>query len=162
MHKAQIHATSFIAPGAIVLGDVTLSENVNIWYHATVRGDKASIQVGVGSNIQDNAVVHVETNHPVVIGEHVTIGHSAIIHGCEIGDNTLVGMGSIIMNGAKIGCNCIVGAGALVLQNTVVPDGSLILGNPAKVKREVTKEEVEASIRNAKAYVEEAAIARRG
>lgn len=146
----------FIAPGAIVLGDVTLGEDVGIWYHATVRGDRASIVIGSRSNVQDNAVVHVDANYPVTIGENVTIGHGAIIHGCEIGDNSLIGMGAIIMNGARIGKNCIVGAGALVTQNTVVPDNSLLLGNPAKIKREVTEQEIAASLRNAAVYVEEA------
>lgn len=146
----------YIAPGAIVLGDVTLGEDVGIWYHATVRGDRAPIVIGNRSNVQDNAVVHVDAKYPVTIGENVTIGHSAVIHGCEIGDNSLIGMGAIIMNGARIGKNCIVGAGALVTQNTMVPDNSLILGNPAKVKREVTQEEIAASLHNAQVYVEEA------
>ena len=146
----------FIAPGAIVLGDVTLGEEVGIWYHATIRGDRAPITIGSRSNIQDNSVVHVDAEHPVTIGDNVTIGHGAIIHGCEIGDNTLVGMGAIIMNGAKIGRNCIVAAGALVTQNTVVPDNSLIMGNPAKVKREVTEAEVAGNLKNAAFYVEEA------
>lgn len=146
----------FIAPGAIVLGDVTLGEDVGIWYHATVRGDRATIVIGKGSNVQDNAVVHVDAEHSVTIGENVTIGHSAIIHGCEIGDNSLIGMGAIIMNGARIGKNCIVAAGALVTQNTQIPDNSLVLGNPAKIKREVTADEIAGNLRNAKAYVEEA------
>ena len=145
-----------IAPGAIVLGDVTIGEDVGIWYHATVRGDKAPIVIGKGSNVQDNTVVHVDPTHPVTIGENVTIGHSAVIHGCEIGDNSLIGMGSIIMNGARIGKNCIVAAGALVTQNTQIPDNSLVLGNPAKIKREVTEEEIASSLRNAKSYAEEA------
>lgn len=147
---------TFIAPGAIVLGDVTLGEDVGIWYHATVRGDRAPIVIGERSNIQDNAVVHVDADHRVVIGKNVTIGHGAIIHGCEIGDNTLVGMGAIIMNGAGIGKNCIVGAGALVIQNAQIPDNSLVLGNPAKIKREVTEEEISSNLRNAECYVEEA------
>ena len=147
---------AFIAPGAIVLGDVALGEDVGIWYHATVRGDRAPIKIGNRSNVQDNAVVHVDANYPVNIGENVTIGHGAIIHGCEIGDNSLIGMGAIVMNGAQIGKNCIVGAGALVTQNTIVPDNSLLIGNPAKVKRDVTAEEIEASLRNAAIYVEEA------
>lgn len=146
----------YIAEGAVVRGNVSMGEDVNIWYHATVRGDKASILIGAGTNIQDNAVVHVDTNHPVVIGEGVTIGHSAVIHGCTIGNNCLVGMGAIIMNGARIGNHCMVGAGALVLQNTEVPDNSLILGNPAKVKRELTEAEIEGIRKNALAYVEEA------
>ena len=146
----------FIAPGAIVLGDVTLGEDVGIWYNATVRGDRAPIVIGKRSNVQDNAVVHVDAKYPVTIGENVTIGHGAIIHGCEIGDNSLIGMGAIVMNGARIGKNCIVGAGALVTQNTIVPDNSLLLGNPAKVKRKVTQEEIASSLRNADVYVEEA------
>lgn len=150
----------FIAPGAIVLGDVTLGEDVGIWYHATVRGDRAPIVIGDRSNIQDNAVVHVDADHGVKIGKNVTIGHSAVIHGCEIGDNSLIGMGAIIMNGARIGRNCIVGAGALVTQNTEVADNSLILGNPAKVKRAVTEEEIESSLRNAECYVEECRVMR--
>ena len=147
---------TFIAPGAIVLGDVTLGEDVGIWYHATVRGDRSSIVIGDRSNIQDNAVVHVDAEHAVVIGKNVTVGHGAIIHGCEIGDNTLIGMGAIIMNGARIGKNCIVGAGALVTQNARIPDNSLVLGNPAKIKRDVTEEEIALNLRNAESYVKEA------
>ena len=154
----KIAESTFIAPGAIVLGDVTIGEDVGIWYHATIRGDKSTITIGKGSNIQDNAVVHVDTNYSVTIGENVTVGHGAIIHGCSIGDNTLVGMGAIVMNGAVIGNNCIVAAGALVTGGTVVPDNSLILGNPAKIKRPVTEEE----IRNAKEYVQEAREAMQG
>ena len=154
--KSQEENGVFIAPGAIVLGDVTLGKDVGIWYHATVRGDRASIVIGNGSNVQDNAVVHVEPTHPVKIGNHVTIGHSAVIHGCEIGDNSLIGMGAIVMNGAKIGQNCIVAAGALVTQNAQIPDGSLVFGNPAKIKREVTQEEIAGNLHNAEVYVEEA------
>ena len=146
----------FIAPGAIVLGDVTLGEDVGVWYHATIRGDKAPIVIGKGSNVQDNAVVHVDADHPVTIGQNVTIGHSAVIHGCEIGDNSLIGMGAIVMNDAKIGKNCIVAAGALVTQNAQIPDNSLVLGNPAKIKRNVTEDEVAANLRNAESYIEEA------
>ena len=154
----MISEAAFIAPGAIVSGNVTIAEDVGVWYHAVVRGDREPIVVGKGSNIQDNCVVHVDAGYPVTIGENVTIGHGAIIHGCRIGDNSLVGMGAIIMNGAVIGNNCIVGAGALVTQGTVVPDNSLILGNPAKVKRAVTAAEVECSLQNARLYVQEAAL----
>lgn len=146
----------FIAPGAIVLGDVTADRDVGIWYHATVRGDRAPIVIGKGSNIQDNCVVHVDKEHPVEIGEHVTIGHGAIIHGSRIGDNSLIGMGAILLNGCVIGKNCIVGAGALVTQNTVIPDNSLVLGNPGRIKRSVTPEEIAANRRNADFYVQEA------
>lgn len=146
----------YIAEGAVVRGDVTLGEDTSVWFHATVRGDNAPIAIGGQTNIQDNAVVHVEMTHPTLIGTGVTIGHSAIVHGCTIGDNTLIGMGSIIMNGASIGKNCVIGAGALVTQNMVIPDGSLAFGNPAKVIREVTPEELEGNRKNALRYVAEA------
>ena len=149
---------AFIAPGAIVLGDITLGEDVNIWYHATVRGDRAPIVIGKGSNIQDNCVVHVDEGYPVTIGEHVTVGHGAILHGCTIGDNSLIGMGAILLNGAVIGKNCIVAAGTLVTQNMQVPDNSLVMGNPGKIKRAVTEEEVAGNIRNAAFYVQEAKV----
>lgn len=157
----EMSSTSYVAPGAVVLGDVTLGEEVGVWYNATIRGDRAPIKVGNRSNVQDNAVIHVSEKYPVTIGQNVTIGHGAIIHGCEIGDNSLIGMGAIIMNGARIGNNCIVGAGALVTQNTVAPDNSLLLGNPAKIRREVTREELEGNLYNAEVYVEEAKAAGR-
>ena len=152
----QIHDTAFIAPGAVVLGDVTIGENSGIWYNAVVRGDRDSIVIGKESNIQDNAVVHLGSEYPVEIGDHVTIGHGAIIHGCKIGDNTMIGMGAILMNGCKIGKNCIIGAGALVTQNVEIPDNSLVIGNPGKVKRAVTEEEIRWNLENARIYVEEA------
>ena len=151
-----IHESAFIAPGAIVLGDVTIEEDCGIWYHATVRGDRAPIRIGRASNIQDNCVVHVDAEHPVTIGANVTVGHGAILHGCTIEDNTLIGMGAILLNGCHIGRNCIIAAGALITQNTVIPDNSLVLGNPGKIKREVTKEEVTSILQNALHYVEEA------
>lgn len=154
--QPQIHETAFIAPGAVVIGNVTVGADVGIWYNATVRGDRESIVIGRGSNIQDNAVVHLDSHHPVIIGENVTVGHGAIVHGCTVGDNTLIGMGAIIMNDAQIGRNCIVGAGALVTQGTQVPDNSLILGNPAKIKRSVTEAEIAENLHNAGFYVEEA------
>ena len=152
----QIHDTAFIAPGAVVLGDVTIGENSGIWYNAVVRGDRDSIVIGKESNIQDNAVVHLGSGYPVEIGDHVTIGHGAIVHGCKIGDNTMIGMGAILMNGCKIGKNCIIGAGALVTQNVEIPDNSLVVGNPGKVKRAVTEEEIRWNLENAQLYVEEA------
>ena len=155
MKKPTIDASAFVAPGAAIYGDVTIGKDCSIWFHATVRGERAPICIGDGSNIQDNCVVHVDAGHDVVIGKNVTVGHGAIVHGCKIGDNTLVGMGAIILNGAVIGKSCIVGAGALVTQNTIVPDGSMVLGSPAKVKRSVTAEEVAASIINAGHYAEE-------
>ncbi len=152
----DIAKTAFIAPGAVVLGDVTVGENVGIWYHAVIRGDRGPIVIGQGSNVQDNCVIHVDREHFVQIGEHVTIGHGAIVHGAVIEDNSLIGMGAVLLNGSHIGKNCIVGAGALVTQNMVVPDNSLILGNPAQIKRQVTEEEIRSNLENAALYVQEA------
>lgn len=146
----------YIAEGAIVKGNVKLGKDVGVWYHATIRGDSNSITIGDETNIQDNVVVHTENTHPVTIGNGVTIGHSAVVHGCTIGDNSLIGMGAIILNGAVIGKDCIIGAGALVTQNTHILDGSLAFGNPAKVIRQVTEEEKAANRANALKYVKEA------
>lgn len=154
--KTELPKSVFVADGAVVIGDVRLGEDVNIWYNATLRADADPIIIGDGSNVQDNSVIHIDFGYPVKIGKNVTIGHGVILHGCEIGDNTLIGMGAILLNGCKIGKNCIVGAGALVTQGTEIPDGSLVLGSPAKIRRELTEEEIKANTRNAKWYVEEA------
>ncbi len=151
----QIDKNAFLAPDASVYGDVEIGPDCSIWFHATVRGEAAGIRIGRGSNVQDNAVVHVDEGYPVSIGENVTIGHGAIVHGCSVGDNTLIGMGSILLNGCCVGKNCIIGAGALVTQNTVIPDNSLVMGSPGRVKREVKEEEVENNLRNADHYVKE-------
>ena len=158
MIKPQIDSSAFVAKGAAVYGNVTIKKDANIWYNATIRSIDDSIIIGEGTNIQDNAVVHTAKGYVVNIGSFVTVGHGAIIHGCSIGDNTLIGMGAIILNGAEIGNNCIVGAGALVTKNTIIPDNSLVLGSPAKVIRQVTCEEIQASIDNAKLYIEERLI----
>lgn len=157
----SIHSSAFIAKGAVVMGNVILDTNVSIWYNATIRSSEDPIYIGKCSNIQDNAVLHVDKDYQVVIGEYVTIGHSAIIHGCQIGDNTLIGMGAIILNGAKIGKNCIIGAGALVTQDTVIPDNSLVIGCPGKVVRQVSEKDAQSNVHNALHYVEEAAIYKR-
>ncbi|MBR3607212.1 MAG: gamma carbonic anhydrase family protein [Lachnospiraceae bacterium] len=151
----KIHESAYIADGAVVLGEVSIGEDCSVWFNSTVRADRASIVMGKGSNIQDNAVVHVDEGFPVYIGDNVTIGHGAIVHGCEIQDNTLVGMGAIILNGAKIGKNCMIGAGALVTQNAQIPDNSLVVGCPGKVLRQVTEAEIASNLHNATEYVEE-------
>ena len=131
-----------MAPSADIIGDVSLAKDSSIWYQSVVRGDHDRIVIGEGSNIQDGCVLHADEGFPAIIGNYVTVGHAAIIHGCEIGDGALIGMGAIVLNGAKIGKNAIIGAGALVTQGTVIPDGMLALGSPAKVKRAVTEEEI--------------------
>ena len=143
-------ADVLICEGAMVSGDVTLSKGVSIWYNAVLRGDAGAITIGEGTNIQDCAVLHEETH----VGAGCTIGHGAIVHGCTVGDNTVVGMGAIVLNGAKIGRNCMVGAGAVVTGKTDAPDGSLLVGSPAKVVRPLTDEEVAGLRRNAGHYIE--------
>lgn len=143
-----------IAPGAHVLGDVHLGENVGIWYNAVVRGDTNSITIGDNSNVQDNTTIHTDSDYKVHVGKGVTIGHNAIVHGCTIGDNTVIGMGSIILSGAVIGDNCIIGAGSLVTGKMRIPDNSLAFGNPAKVVRAVTPEEIKSNQENAAHYVQ--------
>ena len=134
MKKPVIHPSAFVADNATVRGSVTLGANSSVFFGAVLRGDRAPITIGAGTNIQDNCVVHVDYDHPVTVGENVTVGHGAILHGCTVGDNTLIGMGAIVLNGAKVGSNCLIGAGALVPQNVEIPDGSLAFGSPAKIK----------------------------
>lgn len=153
--KMKVHESAYIADGAVVFGDVFIGEESSVWFHTTIRADRGEIRIGKGSNIQDNTVVHVDEGFPVHIGDYVTVGHGAVLHGCKIEDNTLVGMGAIILNGAKIGRNCIVGAGALVTQNMIVPDNSLVIGAPAKVMRQITGQEAESNLFNAKEYIKE-------
>ena len=155
LKKPKIAESAFIAPDAAVYGDVRIAEECSIWFHATVRAGEGSVSIGAHTNVQDNCVIHVDKGFDVNIGRNVTIGHGAIVHGCTVGDNSLIGMGAIVLNGAEIGKNCIVGAGALVTQGTVVPDGSLVLGSPAKVVRKVREEEIEANRINADHYVKE-------
>ena len=140
----------YMAENATVTGDVRLDENVNIWYGAVLRGDSGTITIGEGTNIQDNCVLHEK----VTLGKSCTVGHGAIVHGCTVGDNTTIGMGAIVLDGAVIGKNCIVAAGALVTGKVNAPDGSLVLGNPARVVKEVTPVQIEGNAKNAAHYVE--------
>jgi gamma-carbonic anhydrase len=140
-HRPQIPSSAFVAPSADVMGHVTLGENASIWYHAVLRGDIEPIIIGEGTNIQDAAVLHTADNLPCKIGNYCTVGHSAIVHACNIGDECLIGMGAIVLDGAEIAPQCLIGAAALVTQNMKIPEGSLVLGAPAKVVRALTKEE---------------------
>lgn len=156
MKKPTISPKAMLAQDAVVCGDVTIGADSSLWFHAVLRAESAAIRVGEGSNIQDNCVVHVDPGYDVDIGRHVTVGHGAILHGCSIGEGTLIGMGSTVLNGAKIGKNCLIGAGSLVTQNAVIPDGHLAFGRPAKVVRPLTQGEKEQNLRSAQDYVEEA------
>jgi carbonic anhydrase/acetyltransferase-like protein (isoleucine patch superfamily) len=142
----------WVAPGAFVIGKVSLAAGVGIWFGAVLRGDNEPIVVGRNTNIQEHTVIHTDPGFPVTIGEGCTIGHRAILHGCTIGDNSLIGMGATVLNGAVIGRNCLVGAGALVPEGRTVPDGSLVLGMPAKVVRELDDAAIERQRQSALNY----------
>jgi carbonic anhydrase/acetyltransferase-like protein (isoleucine patch superfamily) len=146
-----------VADDAQVIGDVVLEENVSIWFGVVVRGDTESIKIGKGSNIQDNSVIHADPGMPLTVGHNVTVGHQVMLHGCTIGDNTLIGIQAVVLNGARIGNNCLVGAGSLVLEGKEFPDGSMILGSPAKAVRQLSAEQIEGLKKTARHYVENAA-----
>ena len=150
--RLTLDPTAFIAPGAVVVGEVTLAAGASVWFNTVVRGDTAPISVGEGSNVQDNSVVHVDEGQPAVIGARTTVGHRAIVHGCVIGDGCLIGMGSIILSGARIEDGCLIGAGALVREKQVIPAGSIALGTPANVVGAVTAAHREAIAHGATHY----------
>ncbi len=149
----MIDKSVFIAPGAQVIGDVTIGKDCGVWYNAVIRGDSREIVIGERTNIQDLACLHGDKHFKLSVGDNVTIGHSAIVHGCTVGNNVLIGMGAIIMNGAQIGDNCIIGAGALVTENMIIPDGMMAYGSPAKVIRALSEEEKLGILENADIYV---------
>ena len=135
--RPTLHADTWVAPDANLIGLVVLEEGASVWFGTTIRADHEEIRVGRGSNVQENTVMHVDAGYPLTIGTHCTIGHKAMLHGCTIGDNSLIGMGATILNGAQIGTNCLIGAGALITENKVIPDGSLVMGAPGKVVRQL-------------------------
>ena len=155
----MIQTTGTIADSAnivkesVVIGDVTIGKESTVLFHAVLRGDDNRIVIGDGTNIQDNCTVHTGDNAPTLIGNHVTVGHNAVVHGCTIGDNTLIGMGAIVMDHAVIGKNCLIAAGSLVLENQNIPDGSMVMGRPAKVTRALTTEEIESLEQSAQHYI---------
>ena len=150
----KIDETAYIAEGARIVRDVVIGRGSSVWFNAVLRGDDNQIVIGERSNIQDNCVIHVGRDHPTVVGDYVSVGHMAILHGCTIGDHTTIGMGTIIMNGARIGDHCIIGAGSLVTMGTIIPDHSVAFGRPAKVVRLMTPEDIEANEVDARFYYE--------
>jgi len=150
----EISSDSWVAPNAIIIGKVKLEKNSSIWFNAVLRGDIEKIVIGENSNIQDGSVLHTDPGCPLTVGKGVTVGHMVMLHGCEISDDALIGIGSTILNKAKIGKNCIIGANTLVTENKVIPDNSLVLGSPGKVIRKVTDDEIKVICENAKHYVE--------
>jgi carbonic anhydrase/acetyltransferase-like protein (isoleucine patch superfamily) len=133
----NISKTSFIAANASVIGNVVLEDNASVWFNVVIRADNAQIKIGKNSNIQDGSILHVDDDFPITIAQNVTIGHKVMLHGCSIDEGSLIGMNAVVLNGAKIGKNCLVGANALVTENMIVPDGSLVLGSPAKVIKQL-------------------------
>ena len=154
--QPQIDASAWIADSAEVMGEVRIGPDASIWFGCVVRGDTARIDIGEGSNIQDLSVLHADRGVPLTVGRHATVGHKVMLHGCTIGDETMIGMGAIVLNGARIGKNCLVGAGSLVTEGKTFPDGSMILGAPAKVVRPLTPEEIEKLRLSARHYARSA------
>lgn len=146
----------FVADNAVVLGRVILETDTSVWFGATLRGDNEAITLGAGSNVQDGCVCHTDPGYPLTLGQGVTVGHQAMLHGCTIGDNSLVGMQAVVLNGATIGRNCLIGAGALIPEGRTIPDNSLVIGSPGRVKRELSAEEIQGLTRSAEHYVDNA------
>ena len=157
-HTPQIHPTARAAENASLIGKVYLAAGSSIWYGAVLRGDSDEIHIGENSNIQDNAVCHCDAGHPVQVGKNVTVGHGAILHGCTVGDGSLIGMGAILLDGCVIGEGCTVAAGALVTHNTVIPDGSVAMGAPAKVVRPIRPDEASSQLGSAAHYRERSEV----
>lgn len=152
----SIDKSVFVADGAKVIGNVEIGKNGSVWFNAVIRADSDNVKIGENSNVQDNAVIHTSEGFGVEIGDNVTIGHGAIVHGCTIGNNVMIGMGAIVLNGAKVGNNSIIGAGTLVTQGKIIPEGSLAFGNPMKIVRQLTDDEIKSITDNAISYVNEA------
>jgi carbonic anhydrase/acetyltransferase-like protein (isoleucine patch superfamily) len=154
--RVRAEGEYFIADTAVVIGHVLLRANASVWFNAVIRGDNELITIGENSNVQDGAVLHTDPGFPLTIGSGVTVGHKAMLHGCTIGDNSLVGINAVVLNGATIGRNCLIGANALVTEGKEIPDNSMVLGSPGKVVRELTPEQIEGLRRSAKHYVDNA------
>jgi carbonic anhydrase/acetyltransferase-like protein (isoleucine patch superfamily) len=151
-----VHESAWVADSAQVLGNVHLAEDSSVWFGVVIRGDTDTISVGRGTNIQDNSVLHADRGMPLTIGDNVTVGHQVMLHGCTIGEGSLIGIQAVVLNGAKIGKNCLVGAGSLVTEGKEFPDGSMILGSPAKAVRQLSPEQIEGLKMSAKHYVDNA------
>ncbi|MEC5213593.1 carbonic anhydrase/acetyltransferase-like protein (isoleucine patch superfamily) [Polaromonas sp. CG_9.5] len=151
-----IHDSAWVADSASVMGNVTLCEDSSVWFGVVIRGDTETITVGKGANIQDNSVLHADHGMPLVIGDNVTVGHQVMLHGCTIGDGSLIGIQAVVLNGAKIGKNCLVGAGALVTEGKEFPDGCMILGSPAKAVRQLSDAQIEGLKMSAQHYIDNA------
>jgi carbonic anhydrase/acetyltransferase-like protein (isoleucine patch superfamily) len=157
-----IDDTAWVADDVNLIGKVTLAAKSSVWFGSTLRGDNEMLTLGEGSNIQENSVLHTDMGYPLTIGKNCTIGHKVMLHGCTIGDNTLIGMGAMVMNGAVVGKNCLIGAGALITEGKIIPDGSLVMGAPGKIIRTLTDEAIEGLTRSALSYQKNAERYRKG
>ena len=152
-HPQNILKENWVAPSADLIGSVILSVNVSIWWQAVLRADNEPITIGARSNIQDGCVLHTDPGYPLAIGKNVSVGHMCMLHGCEIDDSSLIGIGSIVLNGAHIGRNCLIGANTLITEGKKIPDNSLVMGSPGKIIREISEEQTELIEKNAESYV---------
>jgi len=152
--KLTTRGDFFIAESASVIGKILLKENASIWFGAVLRGDNELITVGKNSNVQDLSILHTDPGFPLEVGDYCTIGHKAVLHGCKIGNNSLIGIDAIVLNGASVGNNCLIGAGALITEGKQIPDGSLVMGSPGRVVRELSESQIEGLTESAKRYVE--------
>ena len=157
-----LHATAWVAESAHVMGSVVLGQDTSVWFGVIIRGDNEPITVGRGTNIQENSVLHTDVGNPLVLGENVTIGHQVTLHGCTVGDGSLIGIGAVVLNGAVIGKSCLVGAGALVTEGKQFPDGCMIIGSPAKAVQQLSPEQIEGLQQSARTYISNAQRFKRG
>ncbi|MDR6216429.1 gamma carbonic anhydrase family protein [Paracidovorax wautersii] len=158
----RVAESAWVADSAEVMGNVVLGDNASIWFGAVLRGDNETLTIGAGTNVQDGSVLHSDHGQPLTLGERVTVGHKVVLHGCTVGDESLIGIGAVVLNGARIGKNCLVGAGALVTEGKEFPDGSMILGSPAKAVRQLTPEQMEGLRKSAQTYIDNARRFRAG
>ena len=158
----RVAETAWVADSAEVMGNVVLGDNASIWFGAVLRGDNETLTIGAGTNVQDVSVLHSDHGQPLTLGERVTVGHKVVLHGCTVGDESLIGIGAVVLNGARIGKNCLVGAGALVTEGKEFPDGSMILGSPAKAVRQLTPEQMAGLRKSAQTYIDNARRFRAG
>ena len=152
----RVDSTAWIAGSAEVMGNVEIGPDASVWFGCVLRGDTEVMRVGEGTNVQDGSVLHADAGMPLTLGRHVTVGHKVMLHGCTIGDESLIGIGAVVLNGARIGKNCLVGAGSLVTEGKEFPDGSMIMGSPAKAVRQLTPEQIEGLRRSARHYIDNA------
>jgi carbonic anhydrase/acetyltransferase-like protein (isoleucine patch superfamily) len=154
--RVECHSESWVAPNAVLVGKVKLEAGASVWFNAVLRGDNEMIHIGENSNVQDGSVMHTDMGFPLTLGKGVTIGHNVMLHGCTVGDYSLVGINAVVLNGAKIGKNCLIGANALIPEGKVIPDGSLVMGSPGKVVRELTEQQIKMLEASAAHYVHNA------